>query len=475
MIKNLLFTVVLLLTTVLFATEKLKKQIKLEKHYKIENTFSGNLSSDNSFHLIFTKNKKTKKYEVFTYTFDGNKIEEAQTIVHEKPFSVVSFHKENDILTLLLSYDQKKDTFLKKVEININNKEHVISEKMPHDDFITSFREKNRSILIYKTNDALTFKNFSLSNTPKESIYTFTGKEDPIKAFFKDNSVVALKVDEFVVNGATTPLKAYLNNNEIVFTKDDLKKKSTSLINISIEKEIIRQPEIFSFLNESSSKKFKKHTSYFSNKKLFILGLHKKAGNIKIYDSKKKQLLNTVDINESLISKIKGNPKFSGIEEFLKNAGRNKYEPTITVNKTKTDNVKIRVDYVNKDYSYHYNWWWHHHQFMMWQNQMHMQNMNISVPSGFGPSQPNEIAFDYAGTNKENRFFELLVDSKGFVLEESLPESFYKEINKKEYVDELEKEHILKHKSSCFLKNSFRYIYYSKKNKEFIIKTKPLE
>ncbi len=475
MIKNTLCIVVLFFTTILFANEELKNKIKLEKYYKIKNTFSGNLSENSSFHLIFAKNKKTKKQEVFTYVFDGNKIEKLPEIIHTKPFSIVSFHQENNILTLLLSYDKKKTAYLKKVDIDIVNKQHVISEEIPHEDFITSFREKNRSVLIYKTEDALLFKNFISLNKTKESVYNFTGKKDPIKKFFKDNSITALKTNEFVANGATTSLKAYLNKNEIIFTKDNLKKKTTSLFRISMEKEVIEQPEIFSFLNQSSSKKFKKHTSYFSNKKLFLLSLHKKNGRIKIYDSRNKELLNTIDLNESLISKIKSNSNFTGVKEFLKNASRNKYEPTITVNKTKTDKIKIRVDYVDASYNYHYNWWWHHHQFMMWQNQMHMQNMNFSAPSGFGPSQPNEKIFNGAVTNKKERFFELLINNKGLVSEESLPESFYKEINKNKYIDELEEKTLLKHKSSCFLKDSFRYIFYSRKNKEFLIKTKLLE
>jgi hypothetical protein len=39
------------------ATEIFNNQIKIPKHYKTENTFSGDLSDTNSFHLIFAKNK----------------------------------------------------------------------------------------------------------------------------------------------------------------------------------------------------------------------------------------------------------------------------------------------------------------------------------------------------------------------------------------------------------------------------------
>ncbi len=449
--------------------------IKLPKHFKVENTFSGDLSDNKSFHLVFSKNKKNKQYTVHSYIFDGENIEEITPLENEKPFEVVSFHQLNNELTLLLSFEKKKESFLKKVIVNIETKE--VSENLPieHKDYSASFREGNRSVLLYETDEKLLIKEYKGSKDVSFSEFVYTGKKDEIKKYFNDNSLIPIKTNEFVTNGATSTLRGYLKDKTITITKENEDDNITEVLALNFKNSSIAFSKIKSFNNSNGDKGFKKSTSYINNNKLFQLGLSKKLGKIKITDIQSEKKLNTINLDASLVSKIKGNKEFQGIENFLKNAGKNKYNSTITVNKTNTNKVRVRVDYVDISYNYHYNWWWHHQQFMMWHQQQMMQNIQINVPRGFGPRQTNEVPFETATIKKEKRFFELLIDTNGLISDEDLPETTFKEIDKKKYIDRVEESKTFKNISTCFLEDSFRFIGYSKKLKGFIIQTNKIK
>lgn len=474
--RILFFAITIFFVCSSFANTIVDKVIKLPKHFKVENTFSGNLSNTKSFHLVFSKNKKNKQYTIHSYLFDGKNVEAIKPIENDKEYQVISFHQQDNMLTLLLSFKKKKDKFLRPVSINLETKKVIESEPIAHEDFSTSFREKNRSVLIYETDDKLTIKEFVGASQPTESELVFSGKKDIIKKYLKDNSIVPVKTNEFVKNGAVSSLKGYLTGKNLLISKDNDNDNTTQVLNLNFSTKKIEPSGIKNFTNLNGEKEFKKFTSYINNDKLYQLGLNKKNGKIKISDIKSNKTTNTIDLNASLTSKIKGNKDFQGMENFLKNAGKNKYKATITVNNTNENKVRVRVDYVDKTYNYHYNWWWHHTQFMMWQQQQMMMNhARMSVPSGFGPRQPNDFAFEIASVENEKRYFELVIDVNGQLVDGELPNTIYKEIDKKQYIDKLEDVKDIKHESSCFLKDEFRYIGYSKKIKAFVFQTNKIK
>ncbi len=466
-------------------------EIRIPKEFKTENTFSGDLSDKDSFHLIFAKNKKTKNYKVFSYLFDGNTSVELPSLINEKSYGVVSFHQKNNILSLLLSYKIKKESFIKTVHYNLITKEKKEFKAVSHNDFMTSIRTKDQSILIYKTDDAFIVSSFVGNNKP-HSKELVLDKDSDVKTFFKNESVTSIKTDEFVANGSTNKVRLYFENNTLFFTRDsdehfnfnlggiplnNKKANITQLLKFNLSKSTLK-PVFFSFEN-ANGEKFKKATSFFTKDKLFQLALSKKTGFINIADVNTGKSLNVIALDELLSNKIKGNPEFQGIEKFLKNAGKNKYNATITANKTKSDKIRVRVDYVDISYNYNYNWWWHHQQFMwhMQQHQMQMiqQNIQRNIPTGFGPRIVDDYVFENAVILKEKRFFELLIDLNGSLIDDELPETIYKEIDKKEYIDKLDEIATYSNESSCFLKDSFRFIAYDKKHKKFVIQTNTIK
>lgn len=465
--KTVVFVLVSLFTSICFANTIVNNTIKLPKNFKVLSTFSGEISDIKSFHLILSRNKKNKNYTIHPYTFENNTIKELKTIENDQLYSVVSFHKENNILTLLLSYTKKGKKYLQKVNIDFISNTFSKKKATSHKNFEASFKEKNRSVLLYNHKNELISEQYIGSEKKIKSKYNFKKHNDKVKFILKDYIINAINTDEYVKNGSINLLKAYLQNDEIYFTKHNNYKKTTSIIKINIKDSILK-PSVIDIKNYNAGKPFKKKRSFFYDNKLFSLALNKKQGVIKITDIISKKTLNTISIDSNLSSKIKGNKSFEGVERFLKNAGKNKYIPTITVNKTVDNNLIIRVDYVDKTYSYDNNWWFFHQQ-MQFHNQM------LRAPGGFGPNSEMDYYFNNATTNKENRFFKLFVDQKGVLLDKELTKTVYRKIDKKKHREKLKEKIDISKKSSCFLKNSFRYITYNKKLKEFVIQTKKLK
>ena len=485
--KIITLIITLLIFQNVFSNTIFDNQITLPDHYKTENTFSGNLSENESFHLIFTKNKETKVYEVFSYLFDGEKIEKLEPFINEESYSVVSFHQKNEVLSLLMSYKVKREFFLKRIDYNLNTKVKTESKSFSHDDFFTSIRQDDKSILVYKDKKELNFLIFNGNQNQESKKFIFNDKDDKVKDFLDEASVSSIKTDEFVANGATNILRLYFENNTLFFTRDSDEPFNINVVGISLNNkrsnvtqvlkfdldDEVLSPKIVTFENKAGEK-FKKATSYFLNNKLYQLALSKQRGFINISDVDSGNSLNTIALDESLSSYIKGNPDFQGIEKFLKNAGKNRYNATISANITNTNKIRVRVDYVDIAYSYNYNWWWHHQQFM-WHQQQHQmfiqQQIQRSIPRGFGPYLPNDNFFDNATVSKEKRFFEILINPDSTISTEDLPSTIYKEVDKKEYIDKLDKIKTYSMESSCFLKSGFRFIAFDKKLKVFFIQT----
>jgi len=470
-----------------FANTIINDLIVLPKDNKILGTFSGDISDIDSFHLIFTKNKKSRNFEVFTYLFDGEKIDKLPGILSKQSYEVISFHKKNDFLSLLLNYTIKKKTFIKRIDFNLKTKQRTETEMGSHEGYLTSVRLKDKSILIYKTDEVFKVLNYIGNEAPLNKELALKENLD-IKKFFKDNTVTSIKTNEFVANGATDLVRLYYDKNTLFFTKESDDPLNISVAGISLNNKKTNHTELlkldlntsklfpkFLMFKNGKNEKFKKATSYFAKDKLFQLALSKKLGFIKISDVNTGKPLKTISLDNSISNYVKGSSGFQGIKKFLKNAGKNRYHATITANKTQSDKIIVRVDYVDITYSYNYNWWWLHQQMFLQQQQFHMQNVRRSLPSGFGPNALNDYAFETATFSKEKRFFELLIDPKGDLLKEGLYNPFYKEIDKKKYIEDLDDIRGIKFESSCFLKNSFRYIVYKKSMKGFVIKTDKLK
>lgn len=460
---------VLLFVSVSYANNVINNLVKLPKHFKVEHTFSGDLNETESFHLIFSKNKKNKLFTIHPYVFDGTNITPLDNITNDSSYSLVSFHRDNNILSLLLSFKEDKKDFIKRININLLSKEIEESDAIENEDFSTSIREENRSILINKNKKEIRIVEFKNKSDIKVLKYSYNKRDDKYRDFF-DANIEAVKTNEFVANGSVAELRAYLDGENIIFTKEIKENISTEVVSIPLNKKELFPSKILVFKLNNSDNTYKKITSFYHDKKLYQFANNKKHGEIKITSTSSKKG-STIKLDQSLTQQLVQKHNFKGFDDFLKAAGKSKYNTTLTINNTEDGNLKVRVDYVNIEYSYHYNWWWHHR--MMHMHMMHQQ-IQFNAPAGFGPTQPNDFHFNTYDIPKEKRYFEFVINNQNEVISNTKTKTLYKEVDKKEYIDKLEEIQDYKQESSCFLENSFRFIAYSKKNKGFIIQTNTL-
>lgn len=439
-------------------------EVVLPKYYKKLSTFSGDISEKKSFHLIFTKNKKTKNYKAFSYVFDGDKVTELPGFTNDKPYNILSYHNKNNVLTLLLSHTVRKKSFLIKVDYDLVTKKITKSNAVNHLKFEKVLREKERSVLIYKKDNFLTIKLFSGNNQVVVKQLKIN-KLDKINDYFRDDFIGAVKTDEFIKNGSATRFKLYLDKNELIFTKDTKLFSNTEVIrlNFNNDKILVNQSSYDNNLDEETIDM----GSFYSNQKVYQVIIRKEKSFISIFNSETNKKLKTIVLDESLNSYIKNN-KFQGILKFLKSSKKPEHIITIAVNNTRNNKIRIRLDYVDINYRYNNNFWFQ--QQMM--REMNRNLMQINLPKGFGPKPLDDTSLFFS-ISKEKRFFELLIDENCQLLNEDLPSSIYKEVNKTKYWNNLNSS-AGTFDSSCFLLNNFRYFFYNKHSKKFIFKSKNL-
>lgn len=458
----------LLFISVSYSNNSIGSLITLPKKFKVIGTFSGELSKKKSLHLIFSKNKTNKMHTVHIYFANANTITEFGLIENKNKLKIESFHEEKNEISLFLSYKNKKHFFLKKINIDITNKTTKNHKSTNHKYFITSVKDKNKSIFIYKNQSQIVIRQFNGIENVKTFSYKFNKNRDLYRFFFNKKTIEPIKTNEFIANGSTSNLRIYLDKNTLIFTKENT--NNTKVVTFPLNNE----QSFFSKIKEfSNKKKGKKNTSFYYNDKIYQFANNKNEGSVKIHNIKtnKSKLIN---LNYSLAFIIKGNNTFSDYKNFLKQASKNKNNTTITVNPTKKNRVSIRLDYVNKNYKYNYDWsLWHHQQFIMHQ-QIMINNIRSNIHSRFGPNQQNDFHFNNYYVKKERKYFEILLDNEDNLINDNTDSSLYNEIDKQKYFDRLEEIPDLKYKSSCFFKNHFRYIGYFENLKGFMIQTKQL-
>ncbi len=455
--KYFLIIIILLFSNFLFANT-----IKLSDNYKLKSTLSGKLSKDLSLHLIFSINKTNKLHTIHPYIFDGKIIKELALIENKSEVEIVSFHKNSNILAIFFRLKSTKKKLIK-TTINLTTNKITRAADKPHSHFFGSFEENGASTLLYKNKKELIIHQF---HGEKENTFTYNFKnnEDPLNLFFKSKALSSIKSDEFVIDGSTKKSKIYLNKGKLILTKDNYKKLTTDVIELLLKNKKIPISKTGFLLEKEDSISFKKMATYYTNNHLYQLALNKKEGTLQIIDLKNKKSKTVIAIDSTLNSKIRGNSNFEGLKSFLKNSALKRYTPTITVNKSMNDTYRVRLNYVDFRNAYiNRHWWFFQQQEKLWK--LHQKDFIQNTPPLHGPSQPNEFPFNYARTQTKQRFFELLIDENGVILDTALPKTIYPKINKNIHAEKLRNNKHFSMKSYCFTNKGFRYMVYSKNTK----------
>lgn len=474
-----------IVTQTIFSTTVVNNEIVLPEEYVPKSTYSGDISDNKSFHLIFTKNNKDNKFYAFTYINNGNDIIELPSFSSIKESSIVSYHNDSNNLSLIVNVVLKDKSFFKIINYDLKTKKSAESLLFANDHYLASIKQNNTSILIYKYDTFLKLVTIKGSNKPTEKTITLDNK---LNLFFKNQSISSVKSNDYVFYGATETIRIYTYDNVLYFTRDskeplDLQKETiiplfkfrynvVQTLKIDLNKDDL-SPVLNTFYNEDKLP-YKKSTSYLYKDKLIHLEFSKKKGVVNFYDLKTNKFIISISIENLFEDFTKSNNDFIGISNYLKLANKSDLLPTLVVNETVDNKLRVRLDYVKTNFKYNYDWMLYHQDFYSFHYQQILLNEDTqkSIKESFDLTKPDDIAFEKTSLIPSKYSFEILFDKNGKLLNSKFPETMYKVNNRYDYVSELEENDSFRFVSSTHLKDNFRALVYIKHLNKFFFKTK---
>ncbi|WP_299440369.1 hypothetical protein [uncultured Aquimarina sp.] len=451
----------------------------LNKGQKVKSTYSGDIDQKSSIHLIIYKDKNRKEYGIKPFFIDeNNKIIELNDINFSSEPTILSYHKNEETLTLIASEDTKLKLgiFTKKltiIDVNINTKESKIKVlpkfKLPK----VTVRLPEKSILL---NYIVEEKRIDITNIVNGDniIQTpFNVSEDYgiFKRIFSSQPKF-INTNEYIENGAIDDTKVYYDKGLLYF--DYIRRNNQSILSLVLNP-VQSNSLQFQIIDNLDIEKIKNLNSFYHKGNLFLM-----------IKTKKSTILSVVDIKTGSIKfkkPIQGN--FIGYfnDENLRLIDKairiQRHKPTITINKSVEGLNVLRLSYVDKTtYNYHNNWWFHHQMFqnMMHQQQEFMRQQNFNRMPSFGP---NNETFDLYNTEvpsiiKENEFIKIVFDNNLNPIKNASVKTVKEYIDKNLYLEPFKDQKGIKHFTAAFSTESIRTIHYSKKSKKFIIETSSL-
>ncbi len=468
--KFLLLPILFLLSTLIPDSTK-EWSIKLADNFTPKASFSCELESKKSFHFVIAKDKENNDYAILPIRLEEEALKSLKPVKgFDKIPSILSYHNNGEILTLIVSISSKKDRSYKILDINVNSGKTILSETIIGEDFKTVITKKHESLLLFSNGNRFRIQKIQNSSSIEDIKITPSEKTMGFFKHLDDFGISAVNVNEFVDNGSINRVKAYGFDDELIITNDNLPKGYSTVLRLPLN-----QGDLDNVVHDRFNTNLIKNkglASYVYGGKFFQFVMNKENGNFQIYDLESKEVktleLNSVEIN-------KKGKDFISLENYIKQSKRNTYKPTVTINKTKDNKALVRFDYVFlQTYNYHNNWWFHDHmwqQQMMWQQQQMMNNFQNSAPK-FGPS----IIVDVPSFSiKKESYFEIVLDLKTNEVVKENVETIYPDLDKERLVDKFEKFKTIKdYKSHVFINKMMYNFAYHKKSKAFTLYETPI-
>lgn len=451
-----------------FATEFFS--VSLNENEKLEGSMSNNFSNNESSHFIIIRNTQSSKYIVRSFLINNEKkvIQLEDAIFNEMP-NILSQHKNENTLTFTNYSKRNKTLFIIDLDTKTGKKSFDKIENIENPDLI--FTESNFSIAINLDPSGKSITVQKIESSALKTNKTIYVPEELIKEFktIVKNTPDAINQNEFVKNGSINPFKAYCINENIFFTDNSNREFSNVFqLNSNSQNPITKYKFKTNF-----DKELKDINSYVVDNTFVVLGSGKEDFSVNAFNLDNQQFINKI----SFLNDLKENFNSNELDIFLKEAKKSILKSTITINKTLNNNLKVRIDKVNKNtYQYNYNWWFH--TWFMQQQQIMMQHMMIHNQiraGGFGPSDKFDAYFDFILSLKDDKYqsLEFVVNPTDFkIITSSNEETIFKNVDKEALLSPYEENNNFKEFSCAFTDTEYHLIYFNKKSKKVHIEVK---
>jgi len=446
-------------------------EIKLEKSEKLESTYTAEIGNGNTIHFMIIKNTSSKDFSLVPLLVDSNKnVKKMDSFTSKKTINIISYHLNNDTATIIaFDADNKQLQFIDFDLSTGKNKSSSQESKTIPDNI---FRLKNKTLLVSfdKKENQINIKSVTDSNQIEQTQITIP--KDKIKLFDNLTNEIpeAINQEEFVEKGSISKRKAYFYNNNLIYTFEK-NKNETQLFNFNLKE---TKDFVHSSINLDFTKEIKDVSNYFYDNKIVFLGVEKQNITLKIFDASSLKQIGKISADNDLNAVIKSDV----LSDYIKTALKSSIKSTITINKTKSNQLAIHLDNVKEtDYHYNYNWYftiWFFQQQMMMQQQMMQQQVRMNTTRSFGPSPENYCISDIVFETKKYSSIEFILTSNFTIAAKESVETIYPKIDKEKFIDKYKDDNTIKNFTSGFTTDEVRIIYQDSKSKTIIVSTEKL-
>lgn len=448
--------VIVLIFSLLVSITVFSYDITIDENQKVLSTFSGDINHQQGFQAVLTKNKNKNTFDIIPFLIDeSGTINQLSKVSFQKKVSILSYHLNDGVLSVLVKEKKnKKKSYLKLIDFNIKTKAYAVTEL---DDSLSKhlLRLENQTISFHKTGDELYFvKIINGKQIIKKQILI---KDTIILKTFSFDYFSAINTHEYVENGSTALNNLYIYNDYFYFVNLDKKENTTHVLR-------------FDFNNLDDYKSIDVKNNTFDKIKDFNTYMYKNDI-ITVVSGKKDMIIKITDFDtETSNFKVSGMKELVTIldneklNEFIKKTSKTKYHPTITANNSVDNHIVINVSYVERTYSYSYDWW-----FMNWtmQQQMMQQQMMNTMPS-FGPNVQEVLPF----INTEKKKMQFVIDANYKILKSASTKTQYKDIDTDGYLEDYKDDSSKKWLTAAFTNNNYFIIYFDKQNRKIRLEKK---
>lgn len=429
-------------------------EIVLPKQYKVLKTFSANIGENTSLHIVYTKNRKSKKLEQIVYINENIKGAKEVAKVFDLKGNIEFYHFKNNIFTAFSSSETNGISYLQKYDINLSTGKLSTEKKFlkPSNHTNINLKDKTYSILNYP--NMLVVKEYkgNLVMKPRKIMLSNSTELDK---YFHYKDIPYIRTDEFVKSSSVAKTKAFYNNDTVYYVKDNIKNYSTKIVSLPLRDKNNLSVKEFPLTNYT---KHKRLASYLYKDYLIQVVADKNQGLIQFSNIKTSKVLFSRILNNDFLKEIGIDYNSFNLKGFLRNACAKQANLLTIINETKSGTFLVEIDYRAPGYYYDPSFRFFNHQ-MLFQNNASQQILN------HGPSYSDERNLFEQNTNS-NRIIEFIIDSKGNISKAKNYRTKYKKVSYDKLVERYNFDTNIKYVSYCVTKKYFRHLKYDKKNRK---------
>ena len=454
--RLLLLSIFLLTITETFASDSFT--ISLTDDQQVITMFSEDINQKESLHIVTYKDKSNKTYGIKSVFIDENdKIHELAAITANDNLEVVGFHRRKEIITLLVTVEDKRDKKLIACDLNALTKEIETSDLGEYEKPGAVFTYPFKTVFLTVDKDVLTVKQIANSQAVKDQSFPVNESVEDLVKDISKNTIDVVDQSKFNENGPINEYRAYAEGDELIIEQLDQRSGNANFLLLNLNDESVQKKQV-----KSEDKKLRDADSYIFNGNHFSLQ----------QEDKDEYEMNITNIRTgenlykaSLQDELRNHMSSSQWENFYKHAKKGRNAPTITVNEGNKNHLVTNIDYVNRNtYNYHDLFW--HMDMMRWH--MDMMQKTHEFNNQFGPSVLESQKHLYA-TRVEDHSIKIVLNSEFQPVKDASTETKLHNFNEDKYLEKYEENKTIERVSVAYTKSSKRLMTMRKKSNQIKI------